>query len=183
MTTASTDRILIRMREVIEGATVTLRGISANTYGTNLPDGLDVNEEARRTMIGSDGVRVMMEASIPRMERSPASPPVIGNLALYDIYPEVRVVVLYSAPATLTGALRDSLRGLVVSAGDVLAQAFGFPGNLTTTTGGEATGLVSGLLAFVGGSAQARAVTNQPGGVYEAVYKFKGVLRVAPAIV
>jgi len=171
------------MREVLEEARGTLRTIAAGTYEGNLPPGLDLNEEARRALVlfNGGGVGAPTEARITSVKRSAASPPVIGNLALYDIEAEVRQVFPFVSANKLTDSLRDATQGLAVAAADVIAQAFTYPGNLLTTQGGDSTGIVSGLLAYVGSSYEWKGQVNDAGGTLEARHRFKGIARSSPA--
>ncbi len=181
MATWDAGKLLIRMREVIEGAAGTLRTITALTFEGGLPPGLDTNEEARRAMLNSSGQSVPVESRIVSVKRSPASPPVIGNLALYDVEIEVRAVYPVTTVSTLTDATRDSVAGLAAQHADMLAQALGYPGNLTTTTAGAATNVISGMLAYVG-SEYAWAGDAGKGGTLTGRHRFKCTAKSAPAV-
>lgn len=177
------DRLEARMREVIEDAAGTLRTITAGRYIGGLAPGLDVNEEARRGLgVNVDGTKVPTEARVSAVRRSPASPPTMGNLALYEIDVEVRSVYPYTSITKLSDDGRSSLSGLAAASADRIAQAFGYPGNLLTTSGGQATGLVSGLLSYVGSSMTWKGTVNGAGGTLEAIHRFKGVAKSAPAV-
>ena len=169
--------LITRLREVLEDSAGTLRTISSSdAFGGDLPKGLDLNEEARRAL-----GKVRAEASITSVKRSAASPPVIGNLALYDVAVEVRTVFPLLTAEGLDDDKRDAIKGVAFRYVDRVVQALTYPGNLTTTTAGTATDLVSGLLAHVDSSTIDR---QQPGkgGVLEVVHRFKGVLKSVPAV-
>lgn len=181
MSTWQASNLVTRMREVLEDARGTLRTITSGTFSGNLPPGLDVNEEARRAL-NLDGINVPTEARITSLKRSPASPPVIGNLALYAVEVEVRQVFAMDSGAKIVDATRDGLQGLAAEYGEVIAQAFTYPGNLTQTQTAKATGLVSGMFAYVDSAFEWKGQVNEAGGTLEARHRFKGTVRSAPAV-
>ncbi len=182
MATWDARNLTTRMREVLEEARGTLRTIAAGTFVGKLPPGLDANEEARRGLaLLTSGTGAPTEARITGVRRSPASPPVIGNLALYDIDVEVRQTLPYISVNKVSDSSRDGTMGLAAGYADVIAQAFGYPGNLLTTQGGAATGLRSGLLAHVDSSYRWVGTVDGPGGTLECIHRFKGVVSSAPA--
>lgn len=169
--------LVTRLREVLEDSAGTLRTISGNdALGGDLPDGLTLNEEARRAL-----AKVRAEAKVTNVRRSPASPPVIGNLALYDIEVEVRTVFPMLTATALDDDARDGIKGVAFRYVDRVVQALTFPGNLTTTTAGAATDLVSGMLAHIESPFTSKQSPGEAG-TLEVVHKFKGVIRSAPAI-
>ena len=172
----SGENLIVRLREVLEDARGTLRTISANTFEGQFPPGLEVGEEARRAF-GNPRA----EATVSSVARSAASPPVIGNIALYDIGVDVRVAYPLTSAAWVVDAVRDSAVGAAYKAADVVAQALTYPGNLTTTQAGAATGVVSGMLAFVKSDIRSTG-SDQTGGIVEAMLRFKGVVQSAPAV-
>lgn len=181
MSTWSAGNLLIRLREVIETGAGTLRTTTAGKFSGDLPPGLSLDEESRRALLDTDARSVPVESRVTSVKRSPASPPVIGNIALYDVEVEVRAVYPVVTASTLTDATRDALAGLAYTHADTLAQALGYPGNLTTTSAGSSTGLVSGLLAYVD---SAYSWTGEAGkaGTLTARHRFKGIARSAPAV-
>ena len=182
MTTLDGQAIMTRLREVLEDARGTLRTIPATLYTGKLPPGLDVNEEARRAIPSLvAGTLVPTEARITRVARSAASPPVIGNLALYDLAIEVRQVFPVSSREKLDDDYRDTFMGIAAASADIIAQALMYPGNLTTTQSGSATGIVSGMLSFVDSSYSWLGTVNGAGMTLQVIHKFKGIARSAPA--
>lgn len=184
MTTWDAGKLMIRLREVIESSAGTLRTTDTLEFVGGLAPGLDGNEESRRAMRAeaSDGFEeVLVESRVLSVKRSAASPPVIGNLALYDIEVEVRAVYPINTKALLTDATRDKVAGYAARHADTLSQALGYPGNLTQTTAGVSTGLVSGLLAYVG-SEYAWAGDAGKAGTLTGRHRFKGIAKSAPAV-
>lgn len=172
-----------RMREVLEDARGTARTITAGGLGGALPLGLELNEEARRAFVVLNGAAgVPTEARITSVRRSAASPPVIGNIALYDVDVEVRQVFPFTSSIKLDDDLRDALMGLAAKWGDRIAQAFTYPGNLTTTQAGAATGLVSGMFAYTDSAYDWKGQVNADGCTLEARHHFKGIAKSAPAV-
>ncbi len=181
MATWSAGNLLVRLREVIETGAGTLRTTTSGKFKGQLPPGLDANEESRRALLDSDARSVPVESRVVSIKRSAASPPVIGNIALFDVDLEVRAVYAVVTASTLTDATRDSLAGLAYQHADTLSQALGYPGNLTTTTAGASTGLVSGLLAYVGSDYSWSGDAGK-GGTLTARHRFKGIAQSAPAV-
>lgn len=183
MATWSAGNLIARMREVLEDARGTLRTITAGTYEGGLAPGLDLNEEARRAfgVITGSGSGAPTEARITSVSRSAASPPVLGNLALYDIRVEVRQVFPYTSQVKLDDTYRDAIAGVAATGADVIAQAFTYPGNLLTRHSGAATGLISGMFAYDGSSYAWRGTADEAGEL-EAVHRFKGIVSSAPAV-
>jgi hypothetical protein len=182
VSTWSAGNLLDRLREVLQDARGSLRTIASGTYLGNLPPGLEANEEARRALATlTSGAGVPTESRVVSVKRSSASPPVLGNLALYDIEVEVRQVFPFVTLTKLDDTTRDAVQGLAASSADIIAQALSFPGNLLTKQNGASTGLVSGMLAFVGSDYAWAGTVNPPGGTLTAVHKFKGVVKSAPA--
>jgi hypothetical protein len=68
------------------------------------------------------------------------------------------------------------------ASGDVIAQAFTYPGNLSTRQSGGATGLVSGMFAYRGSSFAWKGQIDDAGGVLEAIHRFRGIVKSDPAV-
>lgn len=168
--------IQTRIREVLQSNAGTLRKITASTFGGDLTEGVSDSELARR------GVTIArIEARMVGMGRSKSSPPVIGNLALYDSEWNVRVVRTMDRTTQIDDTTRDAVKALALLDGDVLAQGLGFPGNLTTTTAGTATGIVSGLMTYVDSSSEVRGSVDDGASVIETDHRFTAILRAVPA--
>jgi hypothetical protein len=168
--------IQTRVREVLQEAAGALRTITAATFGGDLTEGVGDAELARR------GVTIArIEAREVGMSRSASSPPVIGNLALYDSEWSIKVVRTLDRTTQIDDDTRDAVKALAMKDGDVVAQALGFPGNLTTTTAGTATGIVSGLMTYVSSSSAVRGGVNDGASIIETDHRFTAILRAAPA--
>ncbi len=165
-----------RVREVLQSAAGSLRTITAGTYLGEFPEGDSDMDSARATVVGA-----RVEAQVLSVKRSPSSPPVIGNLALYEMEWRVRVQRLLDRTSQIDDTLRDAVKALAFQDADVLAQALGFPGNLSTTTAGTATGIVSGLLSYVDSSSDIRGPVDDGASIIETDHRFTCVVRSAPA--
>jgi len=132
---------LKRIRQVVEDSVGVLRTVPVSRFGGEVPEGLDPESMMARAI---DRPRV--EAMITSITPSDASPPVLGHLRLYDVEVRVKVVRVVTPLEQVSDADRDALMSLASEDADVLSQALGFPGNLTATTTGTATDIVSGLL-------------------------------------
>ena len=171
------DALATRVREVLAGGFGSLREITADTYGTNLPAGFSVGGDAVRA-IGQPQI----EATIGELTRSPSSPPTLGNLALYDVTLHVRCVRRVSADIQLDAAARDAAKAAAAVDTDVIAQALGYPGNLTATSGAAQTGLISGCFRHVVSRVEYLPSTDDGASIIEGVHEFAGVMRSAPEV-
>lgn len=179
MATWNAGRLLKRLREVLEGSAGT-RPTTTSQFVGDLPPGLSVNEESRRALLDSTLLGVPVESRIVSIRRSPASPPTLGNLALFDVQVEIKAVYPIVTAEALTDASRDAVAGFAGKHADEIAQAVGYPGNLSTTNAGQDTGVVSGLLAHVSSDF---VWAGEPGkaGTLTGRHLFKGVAKSAPA--
>lgn len=168
--------IKTRIREVLLSAAGLLRPITVGTYGGDLPDGVGDAELARRTVPVA-----RIEARWMGGKRSESSPNRMGNIALYDSDWSVRVVRVLPRTAQIDDATRDAVGAAALLDSDVLSQALGFPGNLTTTAAGTATGIVSGLMSYVSSSSVVRGQVDDGAGVIETDHRFTAILRATPA--
>lgn len=177
MSYLATDKLQIRLREVLEDGYGSLRTITADTYGGNLPDGLTEMGDAIR----STG-RPQVEASIEGLRPSAAGHAIIGSVLLYDFDLRVRVVRKLGADLLTNGAARDAVKAAAATDSDVLRQALSWPGNLTTTQAGDATGLLSGMVVHRESKTEMRPAVEDGAATLETEHLFFGVLRSSPAV-
>ena len=166
-----------RVREVIEGAAGSLRTITAGTYAGDMPEGNSDMDLARGAI-----AKPTVEALVTSAGRSASSPPVIGNLALYDLELRVRVVRIIDRTMQINDTLRDAAKALAFQDADVLAQALGFPGNLSTTAAATATGIVSGLFTYRGSQSSVRGPVDDVASIIETDHRFTAIARSTPAV-
>ena len=169
------EAILTRIREVVDTGAGTGRTINSARFNGDLPEGLDDMENARRA------VEVARhEASIIGVRRSPSSPPELGSLLLYDIDVQVRVIRALTRHEQISDPDRDVLIAQASEDADVLAQALGYPGNLTQTAAAAATDLVSGRLRYVSSKVVIRGSVNAGAQAIETVHMFAGIAIARP---
>jgi hypothetical protein len=169
--------IQTRVRQVLEQAAGSLRTISAGSYIGGFPEGDDDMEGARAAV---EGARV--EARVLSVRRSPASPPIIGNVSLYEMRWRIKVQRLLDRTTQIDDAIRDAVKALAFQDADVLCQALGYPGNLATTTAGTATGIVSGMLSYLESSSDVRGPIDDGASIIETDHLFVCTVRGAPQV-
>jgi hypothetical protein len=171
------DAVLTRVREVIEDSRGTLRTVPSSWFLGDLPEGLDVGEEARRGIVGP-----RVDAEIVGMAPNPSSPPTMGNVMFTDVDILVRVIRTITPLEQLDDDSSVALRALAAKDAEVLRQALGYAGNLTTTQAGTATGIVSGLLRWTKTGVKVKRVINEGAQPIETQHNFRGIVRSAPAV-
>ena len=170
------NAILTRIREVLEDGQGSLRSISSTRFAGDLPEGLDPTEDARRAISAP-----RIEAKITGISRHSQSPPVTGNMLLYSVAIEVRVVRTVTRTEQLTDDDRVTLQALAAEDTDVVRQALEWPGNLTQTEAAVTTDLASGLLRYASTKDMVRGAVNGGAQTMETVHSFTGVVISRPA--
>lgn len=135
--------IVTRVREVVDDGAGTLRTISSSRFGEKLFREMPDANQSRLAVSGPK-----FDVRLTRIERHPNTPPVGGSLALYNVEVEVTVARHLNVTHAIIDANRDTILAAAIEDGDHIAQALMYPGNLTQTAAGAATGLASGLLVF-----------------------------------
>lgn len=177
MANIAASAILTRIREVLEDGAGSVRTVSSSRFLGELPDGLSPDAEALRAIS-----KPRVEASITGIRRSASTPPIIGSLLIYDVDVDVRVVRVATTLHQLSDDQRVALQALCAEDADIIRQALEWPGNLTSTTAGAATGLVSGILRYVKtGKLTAKRAVNDGAQPYEIVHSFSGAVTVSAA--
>ena len=176
MAYVAASAIQTRVREVIQGASATLRAITPGTYLGDSPEGEDDAGKARATV---EGARV--EARCMSMSRSESMGTIMSNVALYETEWRVRVVRLLTRTSQINDATRDAVKALAMQDADVLCQGLGFPGNLSTTAAGTATGIVSGLFTYRDSSSDVRGPIDDGASIIETDHRFTAIVRSTPA--
>lgn len=169
--------IRTRVREVIEDSAGTLRTVPALRFLGELPTGLAVTEELRRSL---EAPRV--NVSIKRAAPHPQTPLSLGNVSLASYDFVVRVVRMIATLEQISDADSDALDALSMTDSDVLQQALGFPGNLTTTTAGTATDIVSGMLRWTSSDWRIERAIDEGAQKLETTHSFVGVVISRPAV-
>lgn len=177
MAYVATEPLLNRIREVANGGLGSLRTITAAAFGSNLPDEFSPMADAVRALAAPQ-----VEPLIEEIERSPSSPPLVGNVALYRIRVRVRCVHRVPGWYQIKASERDDVKGAAAQAADQLAQALSWPGNLTATSGGTPTGLVSGMLSYLKSTIAPVSVVEDGAAVIATDHLFTGTIKSAPAV-
>lgn len=175
MSNIASGAILTRIREVLLDGAGDLRTISATRFEGDLPEGLS---ESAQMMRGA--VKARVEASVSSIERHPQSPPSNGSVMLYVVGVEVRAVRTVLRIEQLVDADRDTLRALCIEDADIIRQALEYPRNLTATTAGTATGIVSGLLRYAGSETRTSRGIDQGTQILSTIHSFTGSVKVTP---
>ncbi len=128
MSVIKAHAILTAIREVLEDNAGSLRQIPVDRFRGNLPTGLSEQTEMRRAL-----VKPRIAASIQSIERHPQSPPITGNIILYSIGVEVRVVRTIVRLQQLSDEANDTLAALAVEDADYVRQALEYPHNIRGT--------------------------------------------------
>ena len=177
MAYVAASALITRLREVLEDSRGTLRTVPAARFDGDLPEGLSDDEQMRR---GLTAPRIRAEIRV--MGRSKSSPPINGNLIIYDIAVTVASLRTITRDEQLDETSNDVLMAAALTDMDVIRQALEYPGNLTQTQAAVATDLVSGMLEHV--SSEMGAVLAIDGGAQklESKHSFKGWLISRPAV-
>lgn len=168
--------ILTRIREVLTDGAGSVRTIPLGRFTGDLPEGLPEYAEEMRAL---GNARV--EARIVSKRKSPASPPMSGNLRIYELRVEVRVVRLVEPLNQHDDKSRLALMALASDDGDYIAQALENPGALSETESGDATGLASGVLIYEGDSTSVVGRIADGAQTLSTVHNFRGYAISRPA--
>ena len=177
MTVISTAALQVRLREVLETGFGSTRTITAGTYGGNLPEEFSAQGDSVRSV-----AKPQAEALIEAVRRSPSSPSSMSNVALYEIDVRVRVVRRLTADQQVNSTTRDTVKAAAAADADVLVQALTWPGNLTQTQAGTATGLRSGMLAYRSSETVVRPAVDDGASIIETNHLFLGLMQSAPPV-
>lgn len=169
--------IVTRIREVLEDGRGTLRTITASTYEGQIYGPAAGDNES---LIAS--VKPRVEASITSVERHEASPPEMGNQAIYRLAIEVRLIRHLDDLHKVKDSVRDTAKAAAMTDADKVRQALGYPGNLTQTEAAVTTGLVSGCLVYEASSARVVLGPGETGGRIETIHRFTAAATSVPAV-
>jgi len=148
MATLAAAAIIQAVRDVGQAAHGSARTIASGTYqGASVFDRLEANAASLRSLDAP-----ALDARIDKVGRHPSSPIGPGSSIIYSLAVSVRVVRHEGLEHDVSTSARDALIALAAADGATLAQALEYPGNLTQTAAAAPTGLVSGLLKWLGSS-------------------------------
>lgn len=170
MAQLAATEILTAVREVVEEAAGSVRLITADTYRPGAHEAL--NEDAASTQ---SLVKPRAEARFTSVGPHGARPAEQGSFTLYALELEVTVTRFLGTEHMILDDVRTALRAVAAQDASRLAQALGWPGNLTATAAGAATGLVSGMLRHTGSEVGDLEMVEGQNGRIVTVHSFVGV--------
>lgn len=133
------DAIITAIREVATGQGGTVRKVAQSTIQEGVYEGLNDSRTALRAR-----VRTAIDVRAPRMQRTGAVGPQTANREVISI--EVDVMLTHSTEHELREDERHGARAAAAEDATAIRRALGWPGNVTVTIAGTATGIVSGCL-------------------------------------
>lgn len=166
--------ILTRVREVVEEAAGSVRIITADTYRPGAHEALGEDAASTQAL-----VKPRAEARFTSIEPHGARPAEQGSFTLYGLELEVTVTRFIGTEHMILDDVRTTLRAVAAEDASRLAQALGWPGNLTQTSAAVATGLVSGMLRYVNSEIGDLETVEGQNGRIVTVHTFTGVAQVA----
>jgi len=169
--------LLTRLREVLIDSRGAVRTVPYGRFDGDFPEGLSDPTQMRRAL-----AKPMVRADVKTLGRSRYSPPVNGNVLIYDIKVVVTTLRVVERRQQLDGDLNDTVMAAALTDQDIITQALTYPSNLLTTQDGTATGLVSGLLQFSDAYTGVLRAIDQGAQKLESKLTFTGWLRCAPAV-
>ena len=177
MSYVSAAALVTRLREVLEDSCGAYRTIPVGRFAGDLVEGLSEGEQTRRAF---STARVRADVRVGK--RSKYSPPINGNVAIYEIEVPITVLRTVTRKDQLSPSENDEVMSASLEDVDVVRQALEYPGNLLTTQGGTATGLVSGMLAFDRSDQSVTRTVNQGAQLLEQRLLYRGWLKSTPTI-
>lgn len=174
---AQFQRALTAIREALDSGGGSLRTVPTSRFTDDLHNNLS-NEEQRRRGIRSDKP---FRVDIVLMEPHEASPPITGDLVLYQVDFEIVVSRTVSVGEQVDADTMSTLRALAFEDADVIRQSLGTPPNLAQTSAALATDIAGGHLTYV--NSRARVIGNASGTAQhlETIHRFTGVLKSRPS--
>jgi hypothetical protein len=130
------------IREVLDGVFAGTRDIAPGTYQVGSPDA-----KASHAM---SLTAPTYEIEIPSVERHGAAPMSTGAAHSIETI-NLDITFTYALPAVVDVSERYATQAAMMQNANLAIQALTHQGNLTTTDGGTATGIVSGMLFGPGG--------------------------------
>ena len=170
-----TDRILMRLKEIVEDGLAQYRTITDGYYIGDLPTGLSTSADLRRA---TEGARI--HVNMPGLTRAAESPPTNGSLLIYDIAIEIRIIRLLDRGTQLTPNDQYLVQALAGQDADVLRQAIEYSRNTRFLANGDPTGVI-GLL-WTNTSAQVRGLIDEGAQTIETIHRFSGKAVTTPEV-
>lgn len=138
MAYVNADNALQRIRELAQEGAGSVRAIASTRFRAGVYDGQPEDESARQGITDEVPIGVRLVALRPH----PSRLTITGTVQIHLLEVEVRVSRTLAYAQQIDEALLDDVNALAIVDAEALQQALEWPGNLPTTTGGGATGLV-----------------------------------------
>lgn len=177
MSNVAAAALVTRLREVLTEGRGSVRTISSTRFDGDFPEGLSDPAQLRRAI-----VKPLVRADVKTLGRSRYSPPINGNVLIYDIKVIVTSLRAIERKEQLVGSLNDTLFAAALTDQDQIIQALTYPNNLLTTQAAVPTGLLSGLLEFESADTGVVRRIDEGAQKLESTLTFTGWLKCAPAI-
>lgn len=180
MTAVADVAIRRALREVLEGTATGVRAITPGLLSCDVAVGTGDLTLSLRT---ASTARVEIAVAYPMLEDRPQQP---INVWMRGV--EVTLTYSYLLESqSLLPTEYAAVKASAASTTDLVAQALAWPGKLSTTIAGAATGIVSGVLMWNGTTVTrddaARSGQTEGGGLYQLEQRFTGVVLTAADIV
>jgi hypothetical protein len=153
--TVHADRILTRLRELLQDGLGTIRTIANTRFAGDLPPGLDAREERRRGIVDEKPIDITLSTQRPHPNRITTA----GNVQLWYVDATIRIVRTLDLEAQVSDTARDAIEALKTIDGGMIADVLEWPINLALTNAGDATGMKGAR--YKGGSVQTRGEAGE----------------------
>ncbi len=170
--------VLTAIREVLDANGGSIRQIPAARFTDDLDTSVGESEAQRRGIRADKPFR----ARISGMRPHPLSPPINGNVVLYQFDVTVTISRTIGVQEQVDSDLFATLEALAWEDADVIRQALCTPPNLETTAGSGATNILGGALKYVDSRGTPVPIKGDGAQRYESIHKFTGGLKSEPAI-
>lgn len=172
MANIAAGAIMTAIRDVLDDAAGNFRTITATRFDGAAYEGLDDEEKSRRGL-----VRPNFDITLTSLAPHGSSPPRNNSLQIYLIGVEVVVARHIGPDEKLTAASRDTAKALAITDADVVAQALEWPGNLTSDSATNATGLIGAKLMYDGSELRRFDLADNRPGLIETAHRFHGFVQ------
>lgn len=170
-----TAALVTRLREVLEDSAGVARQIPPSRFTGDLPEGLSSEEQVRRAF-GAPRIR----ADVAILGRSKYSPPILGNVVIYDVKVTITSLRIVARAQQLDSDANDVVMALAYEDGDILRQALEYPQNLAATEAGASTNLASGMLCHESSEFGVVRLVDEGAQKLESKHTFRGWIKSLP---
>ena len=132
------DKIIVRLRELLQDGDGDIRAILATRFSGGLTPGLPDEEARRRGLPTEKPIEIELHGPLPHPNRLTGA----GNLQIHHVDAYIPVVRTVAVDGQVDDSIRDAVRAQAVIDGSAIEQALEWPGNLAQTEAAEATGMI-----------------------------------------